>query len=365
MEFPKKGCGKGQNSFSTLEKCMNTCSYNRVTAACPTCEEKLQTEQRPLGKPGLPSQIGQLSPPVIPAQPSMPVQPGKPGQSGIGLPVQPGQPSRPGVGFPSQQGLPPMNGGLAQPVQPGLMDRPGQVSPSNPGQYGQPSGPGVGFPSRQGLPPMNGGLVQPVPGLVGRPSQVSPSLPAQSGNPSGNSVGLPGQPGLPPFSGGPRHPHKPDQIGRPSDSSANLLPNRSALSGQSNGHRVGLPSHNLPSLLATPNARPGQFSRPALPVRPGYGSYGVPPSTTSQYGQRSTPRIDSTGLPALPSVSGTSVQATPNPLPNYPTAPTPSVNLGMPLPHGVPAQNNQPLFPGSTGQPPVERQYRPYRSTNR
>nr|XP_037275635.1 papilin-like [Rhipicephalus microplus] len=37
IRFPKKGCGKGSNSFSTVEKCMMRCSLDQVKLFLQTC----------------------------------------------------------------------------------------------------------------------------------------------------------------------------------------------------------------------------------------------------------------------------------------------------------------------------------------
>ncbi|XP_037576586.1 putative cuticle collagen 80 [Dermacentor silvarum] len=134
-------------------------------------------------------------------------------------------------------------------------------------------------------------------------------------------------------------------------------PGTTTMSGPSIGQGAGLPG----PIASPPNpfstSRPTPFTRPALPVRTGYGS---------NAGSTSTPlQTSKFGSPALPGVSGTTTQATPNTLPTSPIPPKQSVSPGVSLSPGVTFQNNQSFSSGTASQPRVVKQFRPYRSTNR
>ncbi|XP_075555463.1 uncharacterized protein LOC142587951 isoform X1 [Dermacentor variabilis] len=163
MQF-RGGCGKGANSFSTYQKCMEKCSYNQGAAALPTSGQNLQNEQPLMGIPGVPSQVG---PPKPPAQPSIPVQPGQPSTPGLGLSNQPGE-----------SGLPFQSAGSGVPGHPRPAGAPGSTSstfpPSMSMQSGPSSTPDIGLPNQ--------------PALSGQPAQSAGSgLPGQA-----SSAGAPG-----------------------------------------------------------------------------------------------------------------------------------------------------------------------------
>ncbi|XP_049526483.1 collagen alpha-2(IV) chain-like [Dermacentor silvarum] len=335
----KNGCGKGPNSFASYGKCMSKCSYNQVTAASPTGKQELQNEHPPLGKPGVPNQVGTLSPTTPPVQPSIPVQPGQPSKPGLALPNQPGH-----------SGLPLQSVGSGQPGQPSLTWRPGQASstlpPSIPAQSGQSSSrPGTGLPGQQGISTQSRGPGQPNQiGLMGKPGQVNhifpPSTSAQSAHSSGAGVGLPSHLG---------------QQGRPSTRTPSL-------SGQPSGHGFRLPGPAGPPLLPGPTGKAGVSIGPGSRVQPGFGGSTIAPSTPAVSGPSITHGVGKTGLPG---VSGTITQASPNTLPSSPIAPNQSVSTGVSLSPGVAFQNNQSSLSSTARQPRVEKQFRPYRSTNR
>ncbi|XP_049522776.1 tissue factor pathway inhibitor 2-like [Dermacentor silvarum] len=131
VQFAQNRCGKGENSFSSYEKCMHRCSYYQYTAA------------------------NQVSPTLPP-----------------GLPSQSGHPSRPEFSFPGQ---PPLTGGPVPSGQPAFPGRPGQgvplVSPSPPPENGKPSTPRFNTEGQPSLPSVSG--------LPGQPT--GPGYPIQPG----------------------------------------------------------------------------------------------------------------------------------------------------------------------------------------
>uniref|UniRef100_A0A131YLL3 Pancreatic trypsin inhibitor n=1 Tax=Rhipicephalus appendiculatus TaxID=34631 RepID=A0A131YLL3_RHIAP len=74
LRFPRNGCGKGANSFSTYDKCMQKCSYIQSTVACLNCEQKYPNELPQQGKPTGPNVVGPVSP-LVPTGPSSPLNP--------------------------------------------------------------------------------------------------------------------------------------------------------------------------------------------------------------------------------------------------------------------------------------------------
>ncbi|XP_037575611.1 tissue factor pathway inhibitor 2-like [Dermacentor silvarum] len=162
MEFPKKGCGKGHNSFASLEKCMNTCSYTHSTAACRTCEQKIQNVLPPPGKPGEPIIMGPVSPLTPPGQSTSLNRPSQHGQtspiSHMGptsqpatpiSPMYPSQPSQAGSSFPGHASAPGLASGTGQPSQP-RFDLPGQPALPNTSRAASQPYPNTlpGYPTR-------------------------------------------------------------------------------------------------------------------------------------------------------------------------------------------------------------------------
>ncbi|XP_065311350.1 tissue factor pathway inhibitor 2-like [Dermacentor albipictus] len=179
MEFPKNGCGKGHNSFASLEKCMNTCTYNQTTVACRTCEQKLQHVHPPTGKPGAPNIVGPVSPLVPPGQSTSLNQPNPPG---LTRPIRP-------VGPAPQP---------ASPTSPMNPSQPSQVGSSSPGHAnltnlattaGQPSMPRFQSPGQPASPNFSSAAAgrhrAMVPGNPTQPNlQVYPGVsPARSARP--------------------------------------------------------------------------------------------------------------------------------------------------------------------------------------
>ncbi|XP_049267106.1 papilin-like [Rhipicephalus sanguineus] len=194
MRFPNNHCGKGANSFSSVEKCMLSCSYNRLKV--PHSKGNGTSQNELPGSPTAPFPNYRPHPPLIPTGPStphaLPIQPTPPGHPNeIGLPGAPGLNGGPGPALPPNM-----------PGRPGMPGVPSSVRPASPGIApipglpGQPSHPGATPPS--GLP-MGPGLHSPPPFQTeGRPTPPS-FLAAGS---AGSRVSGPPIPHMPPLQPG-------------------------------------------------------------------------------------------------------------------------------------------------------------------
>ncbi|XP_075721722.1 uncharacterized protein LOC142765042 [Rhipicephalus microplus] len=172
MEFPKKGCGKGPNSFTSMVKCMDRCSYNQSTTACLNCAPQHPNELPPFGKPTEPNISEPVTPP-IPSVPSSPLNPQVPqgtpsvivspgNQTLPSRPTTPGKPSstfpvsvaRPNPHVPSSQQIPaggPVSSGIPISQTTNSSTFPGgPVRPISSVQSNQPTHNPIGGPVRPG-----------------------------------------------------------------------------------------------------------------------------------------------------------------------------------------------------------------------
>ncbi|XP_037499780.1 cleavage and polyadenylation specificity factor subunit 6 [Rhipicephalus sanguineus] len=248
MAFLKNGCGKGVNSFAFLTLCMDTCSYNKSTVACPNCAQKHPNELPPQGKPTVPNVVGPISP-LSPLGPSTmlnpPVNQGTTGPAiPAGKPALPSTPTlqgKPSSANPSSPVLPTLP---MQPIQPGK-----PLVPSTPTSQAKPSSSIPGTASTV-IPNQSMHPSQPFP--PGKP--VPSSTPTQQGRPSSTFSGIPAPPT-------PMLPNKP--VGPTSP----LHPGNNPISPAA---PPLLPTTPTPTGPALPAGRANQPKRAALPLRAGF-----------------------------------------------------------------------------------------------
>uniref|UniRef100_A0A224Y2L0 Pancreatic trypsin inhibitor n=1 Tax=Rhipicephalus zambeziensis TaxID=60191 RepID=A0A224Y2L0_9ACAR len=260
-EFPKKGCGKGTNSFSSFEKCIETCSYNQSAMECPNCEQKTQGVLPPKGKPAVSQPVGPVSP-LLPQTQQIPLIP----------PSSSGKPSLNGPVFNTTLPSPPMTPGTPKPTPPtnqaslpGRPMQPGNVSPT-----GQVITPALPTPSSLPALPSQMGV-----GMTLHPNVTVPA----------KGSGQPGQPSLPvgpvisstgAASSSPSQAVKPSspRFQQPGTPALPVLPGAATEAMGSNKPSPPGVSTPIKPILPTPTNAISQPKRAAYPLRQGFHTSG-------------------------------------------------------------------------------------------
>uniref|UniRef100_A0A224Y4H6 Pancreatic trypsin inhibitor n=1 Tax=Rhipicephalus zambeziensis TaxID=60191 RepID=A0A224Y4H6_9ACAR len=290
MPFLKKGCGKGVNSFASLQRCMDTCSYNQSTT------QKPQNELPPKGKPALQIPAGPVSP-ITPVGPTMPLTP--PIAQGPPTPAVPnGKPVLPNMRNPEGKPSLTPSGSPVSPVPPKQPSQPipaGKPVPSSTqisqGQPGSQFSPTPGVHSAQGIPTATPVMPSvPVPQSIPSPT-LRPGAPAPTTHPTSTGKPIPLSPGQlasPPLPGPPVPSMPPMQSGKPINTGQASPPGTPLHPGNGSGvgpavqqfpptkptqtnqpKQLGTGSSSYPSSFV-PTSRSNQPKRAALPLRAGF-----------------------------------------------------------------------------------------------
>ncbi|KAL1466927.1 hypothetical protein MTO96_026353 [Rhipicephalus appendiculatus] len=190
MQFSKKGCGKGINSFASMVKCMDMCSYNQSTMVCSNCEQKHPNELPPKGKPTGPHILGPVS-----------------NRLQIGPPVPPSPPTTQGTHSPTAPNRIPV-----LPTTPNQQSKPSSTLPGSPVRPTSPTSMSAGIPVPSGTPTIHG--THPTPPTQSIQS-IPPGIPIPSGTPTAQSTPTSAAPGSPVLPTPPLKHSQPVPTGKP------------------------------------------------------------------------------------------------------------------------------------------------------